>query len=666
MKSVALRRDINLPLAATVVFYTIAFAGVLIPSYASTEGHLRTTWLLFIITTALYAVLTVLVLYRQPEDLRARLFMFFGFAISMSLLGNKLNVLIKYELLEPTFFNLVYLFIYCAIYLINSIAILHLAAFIPREAPIIRSRPRLVYYPYAIAAALAVIAYVVMVNAVTPILPWSWDVRDAFLFRIRLTAVIYVAVGVGSLLLLGHAARHEPNARRRRQVLIVFFALLPWTVNTVSYIVAPGHVDFPGRWIFDAIILLLVPLAMFVAIVAYRLFEISAFVRKALVVAFAVAIILSALYAAMSIVNASSQQWFGVRVGLLGMTVLIFIAGGFLRPLVRSITTAVDHYFFHEKLELERMRREIISELAEFATIEEMAVHLSMRIRAALDLEYARMLVRDASGDFYRHAGSAGALRDDDAMPANIIPVAELGVSSAEPTAMSSGATRVLPIRLKDRVIGAMILGPSKSAWEPERDDLEVLDAILRQSAAMLENARLFDLATHDPLTGLSSRRVAEERLELEVTRSRRVFRPFAVALADIDDFKRINDEWGHHIGDIALRAVATSLAQNCRKLDLVARYGGEEFVLVMPETPPEGAHAHAADLCRIVSSLSIPADAGAEIRLTISIGVCAVGDTTRLADPIELIRRADEALYSAKRLGKNRVESYGVEKVIG
>ena len=155
-----------------------------------------------------------------------------------------------------------------------------------------------------------------------------------------------------------------------------------------------------------------------------------------------------------------------------------------------------------------------------------------------------------------------------------------------------------------------------------------------------------------DSLTGLANRRRLDQRLGDEFDRAIRYSRPLAVAIADIDHFKDVNDRWTHAVGDTVLKAVASILAGEVRHTDLVARYGGEEFVLVLVETGAEAAAAvcekvRAAiaghDWSRIASGLAI----------TVSIGWCA--DTT-LAGPETMLGAADAALYRAKAAGRNRI----------
>ena len=133
--------------------------------------------------------------------------------------------------------------------------------------------------------------------------------------------------------------------------------------------------------------------------------------------------------------------------------------------------------------------------------------------------------------------------------------------------------------------------------------------------------------------------------------------------MVDIDDFKRINDEYGHQQGDAVLVEVALALRQQCREIDLVARIGGEEMALLLPQTDLKGAAKLAERVRRSLAAMRIPLlAANGEVRVTASFGVAAVPESAD--DPQALIAAADEALYRAKRAGKNRVARAEVQRV--
>ena len=168
-----------------------------------------------------------------------------------------------------------------------------------------------------------------------------------------------------------------------------------------------------------------------------------------------------------------------------------------------------------------------------------------------------------------------------------------------------------------------------------------------RQRAALSRIAAAEAEALRDPLTGLANRRAFEQRLPDEVERSERYRRPLSLLMIDLDDFKRVNDTRGHIAGDAVLVEVARQLRREMRAPDMVVRLGGEEFVMVLPETDEVAAFGLAERLrARILES-------SASDGVTVSIGVASTPKAASTA--VGLIHTADEALYEAKRSGKNR-----------
>jgi diguanylate cyclase len=187
------------------------------------------------------------------------------------------------------------------------------------------------------------------------------------------------------------------------------------------------------------------------------------------------------------------------------------------------------------------------------------------------------------------------------------------------------------------------VLQVEVGALRIERDELAVA---LRQTEA---------LSLTDELTGLPNRRAFVQRLDQELSRSQRTGQPLAMVLLDIDNFKSINDRHGHYVGDMILRCYAQSMVREFRQHDLLARYGGEEFVLLLPETLIDNARNAMEKLGRRIRCE--PLDAGGTfIDLpTFSAGIaCLRSGESATA----LIDRADQSLYLAKRLGRNRIET--------
>ncbi|MES2184078.1 MAG: diguanylate cyclase [Pseudomonadota bacterium] len=178
---------------------------------------------------------------------------------------------------------------------------------------------------------------------------------------------------------------------------------------------------------------------------------------------------------------------------------------------------------------------------------------------------------------------------------------------------------------------------------------------------AARDRRRLEALASVDSLTGIANRRQFDAVLAAECRRALRTGQPVAVAMVDVDYFKRYNDSYGHAQGDRALRAVADVLRSGMRRTgDLAARYGGEEFALVMVDTHDEHAADLMASVCAAVRALAIPHRASSAAPcLTISIGVASSAEDGML-DPAALLQRADDRLYRAKATGRGRVVASG------
>jgi diguanylate cyclase (GGDEF)-like protein len=241
------------------------------------------------------------------------------------------------------------------------------------------------------------------------------------------------------------------------------------------------------------------------------------------------------------------------------------------------------------------------------------------------------------------------------------------GDESAERTrrAVSAEARGVhaLSIGLRSLVDGPEYLGAISIARRGQRfsrEEEELLEYLAGQAVVSIENASLHEAverqAVTDELTGLANVRAFMATLDRELERSRRFDTPLGLVMLDIDDFKRVNDTYGHQQGDEVLAQVAGVLRDLSRDLDAPARYGGEEMAVVLPQTDAEGAALLAERIREAVEALQVPrVRGGGTLSVTASFGVASVPDSA--ADRDRLIAAADAALYRAKRNGKNRVE---------
>lgn len=183
-----------------------------------------------------------------------------------------------------------------------------------------------------------------------------------------------------------------------------------------------------------------------------------------------------------------------------------------------------------------------------------------------------------------------------------------------------------------------------------------IQDELQRRNRDLADvNERLKTLAVTDELTGLSNRSHFFEKMDKEMKRCRRHGIPMTLLLIDIDDFKGVNDTYGHVAGDEVLRGIAPILVASVRDNDVVGRYGGEEFIVYLVHTDSEAASVPAERIRESVAS-SVFTFSDGTYRVTASIGVASFPGKDETENRVDFIKRADAALYEAKRNGKNRV----------
>ncbi|MGC8764388.1 MAG: GGDEF domain-containing protein [Brevinematia bacterium] len=214
-----------------------------------------------------------------------------------------------------------------------------------------------------------------------------------------------------------------------------------------------------------------------------------------------------------------------------------------------------------------------------------------------------------------------------------------------------------VPLKVDNEIPAVLEIVKSKEKGSLTKDDLEVIMIIANFASATLENARLFLWAIHDSLTNLYNNHYFFKELEDEIEKSKRYNRVFSLVMFDIDDFKQINDKYGHIAGDKALKHLADCIRKTIRKdVDIAARYGGDEFVIVFPNTSAENAFKVCKRLLSTVSDT--PVNFGdLSFFITLSMGISefpADGEESYF-----LFNHADEALYYSKRKGKNRISLY-------
>jgi diguanylate cyclase (GGDEF)-like protein len=348
--------------------------------------------------------------------------------------------------------------------------------------------------------------------------------------------------------------------------------------------------------------------------------------------------------------------------------------------------------------EFNKMSSQLEAQLGE---LREQRVHLERTMRrigeasaANLDRDALLEIVARTAVEGIDADGGRATLRDDAAAGRNghddvLRTAARVGSVDGIEAAMRMAEAQVLregipgeahvdgatalghPLRDVDgheRVAG--VLSVARAGRTFTRDERDLFGYLAGQASVSMENVGLHEAverqAVTDELTGLANRRRFQDTLTSEVERSRRFGQGVGLIMLDIDNFKKVNDTYGHQQGDVVLREVAKVLRATAREIDEPARYGGEELAVVLPSTDLEGAFNFAERLRESIEDLrlELPGDGGDVMQVTASFGVAAVPGSAQ--DDRGLVAAADSALYAAKRGGKNRTERAEIQGAIG
>jgi diguanylate cyclase (GGDEF)-like protein len=313
-----------------------------------------------------------------------------------------------------------------------------------------------------------------------------------------------------------------------------------------------------------------------------------------------------------------------------------------------------------DELSRERARlREAIRRIGRtFASSLDRPALLELALKTAVDAVQAsggRLSVRSVNDEPLAETIRDGSLAgiEDAVQRAERAALQNGGLGEEQAGGVSIAAVTLGPLEPRRRAHG--VIAVARRGRPFTDDDREVLRSLGAEAALALENIELhFQVrrqAVTDELTGLANHGRFQELLNAEIEQVRRYHHPIGLIMLDIDDFKAVNDTYGHPQGDAVLRQVARVVRENSRDADSPARYGGEELSLILPHTDLEGAYAIAERIRAAVEQLRVPrADGRGVLRITASVGVTASTAGHRDA----LIADADSALYEAKRRGKN------------
>lgn len=627
--------------------------------------------------------LALLVLLQERQDIRTRLLLFFSLAVALELVL-PIGSIGSYQVL---------IFTFSGYFLLTGLEIgleLHLAALIPERPDWLRRNPWVIPLFYVVGLGLGGLAAATFLSEdILGLDPFPWtsgEIEDAFL---RLALPLW-AVAVVALLAIPTFTHRQ--AHRRQQAGLVLAGVMPWMLLLLVTAFL-DEADLGARFFWmqtlESLALLCYPVAVFVAIFRYRLFGIEVTLRRSLLYATLTGALILAFYAALGAGGAIFSQLVEEGGSAWAIAGAMLVLGLIFAPLLRLIQRWIDRRLFPERHALRAHLVTLASELPSLGKLPLMGEHLARRMCGIFGSRSAVLFLAEPATEVLSllaarrppHAEDLDqnlllSLRDPAVMELKALhrPVAADAFAAGAPPGEAPGGLRshlelldaelLVPLMAQERLVGLLVLGPRNSDDPYRNEELELLDLLSLHVATVFENARLFESATYEGLTGLLRREAILDKLELELQRAQRYRRPLTIGLADLDHFKRINDRYGHLVGDSMLRRIARSIQASLRGTDAVGRYGGEEFLLILPETDLAGSQAVAEKVRRSVQEIRLGLDEGKdegqEASVTISIGLASLDDLLNsdvgLATRRDLIAAADRALYRAKGAGRNRV----------
>ncbi|MEW6068393.1 MAG: sensor domain-containing diguanylate cyclase [Nitrospirota bacterium] len=405
----------------------------------------------------------------------------------------------------------------------------------------------------------------------------------------------------------------------------------------------------------------------FYSITRYRLFDIRIVISNTFTVIFLLIGAIIIHIGLFKLLEPFTGSTLAIFISLSAVVLIIFKT-----PIRKVVQDVINDIVLKGKYSYQEILKDSIRALTSKQNLDELLNYIVEVIKKSLKVETVCLLMEDEDG-FYRIRCSHGVnkkLADAYKIKNGVInwlretkqvfikEEQEIFRSQKDFSAIYGdagliNAEIITPIFRKEQLIGILTLGHKGNKNIYVQSDIALLEALASQTAIAIENALLHEEAITDGLTGLYNYKYFESRLKEEIERSKRYKHPLSLLIIDFDHFKKVNDEYGHLIGDKALRRSARLWKKSIRAGDIVARYGGEEFVVILPETSISDAINVAEKLRADVENMKID-----EIAITISIGIGYFGGEDLALDYKKLIRQADKALYKAKHKGRNRIES--------
>lgn len=616
-----------------------------------------------------YFLVAVVTLFAPKEDPRRRLLVLFAVAVA-------------WEFSLPIFFfgppaadrarNV-------AFYLLTGWQMaleLRLVALIPQRARWLFQRPWMERGLTVLGLGLGMVLAVAYL--VPELAPGFLDLPP-MLNNVLLNFVVLPGWALLVVVLLWKQVHRAASPLGRQQALLVLVGTAPWALYVLissTFQLFGGSLPYWSDYL-QSLCLLAFPVAVFVAIYRYQFLNFEFLVRRFLLYTAVTGSLVLVFYALVGAGSALLAEWIGGGFSVFLVSGATLLLGLLFSPLRNYLQEVIDQRFFPERYAQRQQLVQLASELTSYGKVQPMSAYLVEQVREVFACPRVTLLLVDSTNQLLVTTASTAVnlaadfdsafllAREDPAVRAvaqagTPTPASELMlVSGAMAQRLSLfGADLVVPVMGPRDLVGLLLLGGKGEDWGAE--ELELVTLLAHHVAVVLENARLFEAATVDSLTGLLRREAVLEQLEREWQRAMRYARPLAVAMADVDFFKPVNDRYGHLVGDAVLKRVAFLLTQEVRSSDVVGRYGGEEFLLVFPETDEAGARAVAEKLREKVEEAgSVRLETGDVVRVTVSLGVAgfAPGKPSPPASPRELVERADHHLLQAKAAGRNCVK---------
>lgn len=624
--------------------------------------------LLFTGLTALCYLTVALLALQRTEDLRARLLLAFSL---MSVAELVLPTDIQGH---PTSSNAIKL----AFMLLTGLQIglgLHLVSLIPERHSWLRRLPWAIPFYYVVGVGLGITAcatYFAEWILHIDVLPWSLAGIEELLWYFALPAW-----SLGMSTLLGFQAIRYQEPRGRHQAGLVLSGILPWLGYLLATTFMEGiYPNLPPWTTLEAFILLFFPVALFAAIFRYQLFDIELVVQRSLVYTTLTGVLILLFNGALGAGGALFSR-FMKEDSVWSVAMATLLLGLVASPIRQGLQRVIDRRFFPERREMRQRLSGLARELPALGKLPHMGQHLVARLREIFDSFSATLLIAEPDTKLLRVLASSAQGHTVGSYPMVLelndpaveflrrahraLPATQLAARSPSfgklPDLDQDGWA--VPLFYQEDLTGILLVGHKNGQHAYTSEELELLNLLAHLVATTFENARLFESATYERLTGLLRREVILEKLDHEFERALRHGRQLTIAMADLDHFKRVNDNYGHLAGDALLKTTAQIIAESLRSSDRIGRYGGEEFLLIMPETELTAGGGLAERIRERIERLEMKLDDGSTLGATISIGLASLDGLAKAGGAVtarELLAAADRSLYEAKNRGRNLV----------